>query len=98
MNYKQFDPEQCYDSVTEELFQYVIARDNELCQVTGGQGHEVHHVKYKSKGGKNKANNLILLSMDSHNGKNGEHRKHRDVDYYYSRIKANEKRFRRELV
>lgn len=98
MDFKSFNPEQCYPTVTDELYAYVAERDRELCQVTGGPGGVLHHIKYKGQGGENKANNLIILSTDAHVGKDGEHSKPRDVEYYYSRVKANEKRFRRELV
>ncbi len=98
VDYKSFDPEQEFDEVTDELYAYVCARDDGLCQRFGCPGGVLHHIKYKGQGGKNKANNLILLSTEAHVGKNGEHNLPIDVNYYYGRVKKNEKRFRRSLV
>lgn len=96
MDYRNFDPEHCYNSVTEELWQYVYARDNGICQVKGGQGEVVHHIKYRSKGVEHKANNLILLSDKEH--KKEHNKRHLDPNYYLERVKRNEKRFRERLV
>jgi len=97
MNFKEFNPENEYDDMTEELYNYVIARDGGLCQLLGIHGSEVHHVVYRSRGGRNKANNLILLSGKAHvMHHSGIDRK--DNQYYLDRIKKNEERFRRNLV
>lgn len=94
---KQFDPEEEFEEVTEELWQYVYERDNGLCQVYGGAGEHTHHAVYKSQGGKNKANNLILLSEKAHLAE--EHGKTpRGSDYYLRKIVKNEKRFRERMV
>jgi len=99
VDYKSFDVDECFDGVSDELYEYVCSRDNGICQVLGCEGGVLHHIKYKSAGGENKASNLILLSLKAHVGKGGEHTgSPKDVEYYYSRVKANEKRFRRELV
>lgn len=94
---KNFNPEEEFDEVTEELWQYIYARDNGLCQVYGGEGEHAHHVEYKGQGGKNKANNLILLSERAHLEE--EHGKSpRGAKYYLRKIKRNEKRLRENLV
>lgn len=93
---KHFDPEQVFDSVTEELWQYVYARDNGLCQVYGSEGEQEHHAVYRSQGGKHKANNLILVSDKAHDEEHDM--KARGSKYYLRKIRKNEKRFRQELV
>ena len=98
VNYKDFDPEEEFDTVTDELYEYVCARDDGICQRYGCPGGVLHHIKYKGQGGKNKASNLIVLSSNAHVGKEGEHSIPLDVNYYYSRVKRNEKRFRNNLI
>ena len=44
----------------------VIDRDEGLCQVTGHQAEEIHHILYRSRGGNNSAYNLISLSRYMH--------------------------------
>ena len=95
MDFKNFDIEKEYDKVTEELRQYVYERDGGLCQVFGGAGTECHHIIYLSAGGKNKANNLILLSNTGHNIV------HEEGGYEHSlllRVKKNEERFRQRII
>lgn len=96
MNFKNFDPDECFEEVTEELWQYVYNRDNGICQVSGGEGHETHHIKYRSAGGKNCANNLILLSMKSHWVEHNVEPLNERC--YIKQVKKNEKRFRARLV
>jgi len=92
-----FDPNQEYDTVTEELWQYVFVRDNGLCQDSGKQGEEAHHIIYRSLGGKNCANNMILLSHKSHDHEHNKGRT-RTVEYYQNRVKMNEEKLRRNIV
>lgn len=66
MSLKDIDPDYNYSEVTEELWQYVYARDNGLCQICGGKGEEEHHLIFKSHGVINSANNLILLCIKCH--------------------------------
>jgi 5-methylcytosine-specific restriction endonuclease McrA len=61
-----FDPEIVFDTVTDELCEYVKERDNGMCQLCGRMGSEIHHVLFRSLGGTNKANNLILLCVRCH--------------------------------
>lgn len=55
-----------YAVVSEDLVSYIYTRDEERCQITGGRGNEIHHIKPKSLGGKNCARNLVLLSKVGH--------------------------------
>ena len=96
MNYKTFDPEEEFDEMTEELVDYCHTRDNGLCQVKGIEGSEFHHIVYRSQGGKNKANNLILLSQKAHYNEHCV--EPLDEEFYFNAIKRNEKRFRRNMV
>lgn len=92
-----FDPNREYDTVTEELWQYLFIRDNGICQNCGKVGEEGHHIIYRSLGGKNCANNLILLCNKCH------HHEHnigmtRTVEYYQNRVKKNEEKLRKNLI
>jgi len=91
------NPEREFNEVTEELWQYIYARDNGICQNCGKAGDHVHHVVYKSLGGKNCANSLILLCFRCHD------REHnicatRTVEYYLNRVSSNEKKFRERII
>lgn len=95
MSFKSFDPNRCFECVTEELWEYVVERDSGLCQIYGGQGDHLHHVVRKTRGGDNCANNLILLSHKAHRE---EHQKPKQIDFYQKIISKNEKRFRKNMV
>ena len=51
---------------------YVFARDNYTCQVCKKKDKilQTHHIKYVSKGGSNRADNLITVCTDCHTSKN----------------------------
>lgn len=51
---------------------YVFARDKYTCQVCKKKGKilQTHHIIYKSKGGTDRADNLITVCIDCHNHKN----------------------------
>lgn len=51
---------------------YVFARDNYTCQVCKGKNKilQTHHIIYKSKGGSDRADNLITVCTDCHTHKN----------------------------
>lgn len=66
MKLKNIDPEKEFSEVTEELYHYVVNRDDGLCQVCGCRADHVHHIKFKSQLGKNKANNLVCLCREHH--------------------------------
>ena len=72
-----------------------------MCQVTGEKGTEEHHIVYKSRGGKNKANNLILTSWRGHRILHGIIK---DKELFCTdrelkrKVVHNEQRFRRRMV
>ena len=51
---------------------YVFARDNYTCQVCKKKDKilQTHHIKYVSKGGSNRVDNLITVCTDCHTSKN----------------------------
>jgi len=51
---------------------YVFARDNYTCQVCKKKGKilQTHHILYRSKGGSDRADNLITVCTDCHTSKN----------------------------
>lgn len=61
----------------ENMKAYIIARENNKCQICGkeydGQGWHLHHIKQRKTGGSNKPDNLALVHKqchkDFHNGK-----------------------------
>jgi hypothetical protein len=59
---------------------YVFARDSYTCQVCKKKGKilQTHHIIYKSKGGTDRANNLITVCTDCHNHKN-----HQEGEVFY---------------
>ena len=59
---------------------YVFARDSYTCQVCKKKGKilQTHHIIYKSKGGTDRANNLITVCTDCHNHKN-----HQEGEIFY---------------
>lgn len=96
MRLKDFDPNQVFDKVTEDLASYIYERDCGLCQICTKQGTERHHIVYRSKCGKNCAMNLILLC-------NGCHRNLHDVsdrrrNQLLLRVIENESRFRKSIT
>jgi len=96
---ESIDPKEEYESVTEELYNYIITRDDSLCQMCGKIGSDLHHIDYKSSMGKNKANNLILLCKDCHTGNNGVHGVNKNVKLLLlKRVKNNEKRLRDRML
>ena len=49
------------------------------CEVCGATAVDIHHVKYKSRGGKDEYNNLIALCRDCHNKAHNEILKESDL-------------------
>lgn len=60
-----------FDAETRER---IIDRDGGLCRECGGPGGEIHHVLYKSQGGRGVFTNGLLLCQICHR------RVHHDVD------------------
>lgn len=55
----------------QNLLDYNVIRKkiwerDKWCVICGSQGHDVHHVVYRSRGGKDAENNLVLLCRDCH--------------------------------
>lgn len=63
----EIDPSFDYDEVTEELYAYVAWRDDELCLLCAKGASHVHHIIFRSQGGKHRANNLACLCEYCHN-------------------------------
>jgi 5-methylcytosine-specific restriction endonuclease McrA len=62
----------------------------------GKAGEEIHHIQFKSKGGDNKPNNLILLCRKCHSKQHsytGE-----QISVLKEKVAKNEKSLRRRLV
>ena len=96
MTFKRIKPDFRYLRITEEIWNYVYERDGAICQLTGAQGTEVHHVVYKSHGGGNAPNNLVLLSKKGHDLQHAS--EGLTVSALKQKIKSNEEIFRRRLV
>ena len=97
---KELDPNLEFKKITEELRNYVVFRDNGLCQICGKSGSEIHHIKYRSHLGKNFANNLITLCTLCHTGKTGVHGiKEKGIfEILTLKVKRNERKFRELMI
>lgn len=51
----------------------VVTRDEGCCRNCGSIGTEVHHIKFRSGGGKHVVENLVLLCYTCHHGHEGPH-------------------------
>ena len=68
---------------------FVFDRDNYTCQVCGkskGKVLHTHHIRYKSLGGTDRADNLITVCTECHTGKN-----HKESGILYKWMKAGKK-------
>jgi 5-methylcytosine-specific restriction endonuclease McrA len=54
-----------------EIRKRVKARDNDRCRVCGKPGMEVHHIEFRSRGGKDETSNLVLLCKTHHEDVHG---------------------------
>jgi 5-methylcytosine-specific restriction endonuclease McrA len=97
-NLSNMDPSfECLE-ITKELRAYVLTRDNGLCQMCGKQGYHIHHIIYKSLGGKNTANNLITLCEEHHTSNEGIHGKLGNMKaLLQNKVESNERRLRKKL-
>ena len=94
--YSLINPDQEYKH--EEIWDYVYERDNGNCQICGkNNGSQEHHVIPKSRGGKTKTNNLILLCIDHHTG-SGHGFTAEEIVEMQIKIKRNERKFRRNII
>jgi 5-methylcytosine-specific restriction endonuclease McrA len=97
-NMGNLDPNFEYPEVTKDLRDYVFTRDNGLCQLCGKEGDHTHHIIFKSLGGKNTANNLIILCGIHHTGNEGVHGKLGNMkSLLQDKVARNEERFRKKL-
>jgi len=96
---KDVDPEVEYIKINEIIYRYVYDRDNEVCQICGHHGEEIHHLTYKSHGGGNKTNNLLLLCIKHHKqGYHGSGIQMPDIESILEGIKMRDKRYRSRMV
>ncbi len=65
--------------IKKGLARKVIERDSQLCQLCGAQGNDIHHIIYKSHGGLDKEENLILLCRTCHAKAHSSDRVYREV-------------------
>lgn|SRR5690606_6823655 len=54
------------NNFSQKVRQEIYKRDNGLCQECGGRGTEIHHVKFRSQGGRGVVTNGLLLCADCH--------------------------------
>jgi len=100
MRLKDIDPNAEYSM--EDVADYIYMRDNNLCLVCGKAGDaQIHHIKFRSRLGKNIPNNLALLCCkchDSlHHGKLKGYEKAL-TEKISAAVFRNEKRFRKRLT
>ena len=96
---KSIDPNFAYAIIDELLRSYIFERDDSFCQICGCEGQVIHHILFRSHGGKNIAFNLILLCTICHNRQHGLNNKQPVQDSALIRmVKNNEKRLRERLV
>lgn len=66
-NHKRRVPKQRErNNFSKAVMRQIYERDSGLCQLCYRQGNEVHHVKFKSQGGRGVAENGILLCHQCH--------------------------------
>lgn len=99
MRFKEVDPDKEYE--LEELQEYVVERDNRLCLICGKAGSHVHHIIFRSHGGRHYTNNLALLCFQCHDSLHHGKLKKIAVEIKRLLVKAvfhNEKRFKKRLT
>lgn len=99
MRYKLIDPDKEY--LIPDIYNYVIDRDNRLCQFCGKLGENLHHVIFRSHGGKDKPNNLVLACNKCHTKIHRYEHTNTPIpnqENILAEIRKREARFRRMLV
>ena len=91
-----FDPNEVFEELTDELRSYVFFRDNGVCQICGKSASEPHHVIYRSHGGKHCANNIASICNKCHYKIHNKQDKYKEL--LLTRIKENEQQLRRDLI
>ena len=54
------------NNFSQKVRQQIYERDNGLCQQCGSLGTEIHHVKFRSQGGRGVYSNGVLLCHSCH--------------------------------
>ena len=54
------------NAFSNKVKQQIYERDNGLCQQCGALGTEIHHVKFRSQGGRGVYSNGVLLCRSCH--------------------------------
>jgi len=54
------------DPIPAKIKKEVIERDKGFCQGCGRLGAHLHHIKFRSSGGKHEINNLVTLCAECH--------------------------------
>lgn len=49
-----------------ELTKRVKLRDQGKCRICGKTGYDVHHIEFRSRGGKDEAGNCVLVCRNDH--------------------------------
>jgi 5-methylcytosine-specific restriction endonuclease McrA len=102
MAMKSINPDHNYSEMNDDIYVYVVTRDEELCTKCGGRGEQVHHIKFRSSGGGHCANNLALICRECHDlihfGGLTKKDQNKITNTIRNQIGMNEKRLRRNLV
>ena len=99
MNFKRFDPREVFTDYTENLKEYVVERDNRMCQACScATENTPHHIIFRSQGGKNVSTNLITLCNVCHDKVHKTGKFKISPDTLLERALKNEKVFRGRLV
>lgn len=102
MNWAEIKSDFPYPEIDENLHSYIVERDNGLCQWCGGQGHHLHHIRFKSHQGTNAPNNLILVCIKCHRALHAYELKGNGKlptsDRMLRLVKCNDRKLRRRLV
>lgn len=97
LNFSEVQPDTAYTNISDILYSYCVERDNQLCIICGNQGSDLHHVVYKSLGGKHRPNNLATLCKKHHNQVHEGVFGSNIVKILIRKLKSNDKIFRRRL-
>lgn len=74
-----------------KLKRHVADRDNNCCVICGMEGTDIHHIVFRSQGGEDTEDNLVVLCRRHHTMAHGVHAKEvRDKLIKYIDKEANE--------
>ena len=63
----------------KKVYEIVAERDDYLCRVCGRKANDVHHIIFRSHGGKDEPDNLICLCRQCHEAAHADERVWRDT-------------------